>query len=40
MNQKCILLQGLMACGKSTVSDLLTKSLKKCAHLCEMYSEK
>ena len=23
-----------MACGKSTVSDLLTKSLKKCAHLC------
>lgn len=25
---------GLMACGKSTASDLLTKSLKKCAHLC------
>ena len=24
---------GLMACRKSTVSDLLTKSLKKCAHL-------
>ena len=33
MNQKMYLITGLMACGKSTVSDLLAKSLKKCVHL-------
>ena len=33
MNQKMYLITGLMACGKSTISDLLAKSLNKCVHL-------
>ena len=31
---------GLMACGKPTVSDLLTKSLKNAPIFVEMYSRK
>ncbi len=33
MNQKMYLITGLMASGKSTISDLLAKSLKNCVHL-------
>lgn len=33
MNQKIYLITGLMASGKSTVSELLGKSLEKCVHL-------
>lgn len=33
MNQKIYLITGLMASGKSTVSDLLAKSIEKCVHL-------
>ena len=33
MNQKMYLITGLMACGKSTISDLLAKSL------CSKFSE-
>ena len=40
MNQKMYLITGLMACGKSTVSDLLAKSLKNASIFVEMYSEK
>lgn len=33
MKQKIYLITGLMASGKSTVSDLLAKSIEKCVHL-------
>ena len=33
MNQKMYLITGLMASGKSTVSELLAESLEKCVHL-------
>ena len=33
MNPKMYLITGLMASGKSTVSELLAKSLEKCVHL-------
>ena len=33
MNPKIYLITGLMASGKSTVSDLLAKSIEKCVHL-------
>lgn len=33
MDQKIYLITGLMASGKSTVSDLLARSLEKCVHL-------
>lgn len=32
MNQKMYLITGLMASGKSTVSELLAESLEKCVH--------